>query len=392
MTKWQGRLEIVRSPRVDLLFASAGLVVLEAQCWLGRGLSARERWVTAVASLLLVAPILGRRSRPGVAFVSASLVVAVQALVGGQLLSGPLPTDVGPVLVMLALAYSAGAWLDARASAISGALAVALVVGGGVRSGRPGLAGVSSAIFYSILIVAPGWFVGRAAHERARRIAAFRDLAAEAASERDARESAVIAHERARIGTELQDIIAHSVSAMVVQAGGARLLIRRDPDRAREGILNIEQTGREALGDLRRLLGVLRKNDDPRALSPQPGLGQVGSLLDSQNAAGADWKLHCVGEPTDLTPGVDLVAYRVIEAALASASGHDVIHGVVTVNYRGRVLELEIEGDRPSPNIDHELRAIAQRVSLYAGALRLASTDRSFTVFARLPVRTAVVA
>ena len=88
----------------------------------------------------------------------------------------------------------------------------------------------------------------------------------------DAREAAAIAGERARIGCELQDIIAHSVSAMVVQAGGARLLLRSEPDRARESILNVEETGREALADMRRLLGMLRKDDDPRALSPQPGL------------------------------------------------------------------------------------------------------------------------
>jgi signal transduction histidine kinase len=375
-----------------VLFASAALVAAELQCWLGGGLSVHERVVTAVASVLLVAPILGRRSHPGAAFVAAALVVAVQTFVDGQLLTGPLPTDVGPVLVLLGLGYSAGAWLDMRPSAISGAAGVALVVAGGIHAGRPGLDGIASATFYSALIVAPGWVVGRFARERARRIAAFGDLAAEAATEREARESAAIAQERARIGAELQDIIAHSVSAMVVQAGGARMLLRRDPDRAREGIVSIEETGREALGDLRRLLGILRKDADPRALSPQPGLGQVGSMLAWGNVAGANWTLRSVGESADVTPGVDLVAYRVIEAAVASATSHDVTHGGVTVHYRSRALEVEVEGDGPIPDIDHELRAVAQRVSLYDGILRLASTDRSFTVFARLPLRTAVIA
>src|SRR6202043_1497050 len=113
--------------------------------------------------------------------------------------------------------------------------------------------------------------------------------------------AAAVAEERARIGTELRDIIAHSVSAMVVQAGGARMLLRRDPDRARDGIISIEETGREALGDLRRLLGILRKDDDPRALSPQPGLGQIGSLLESRSTAGATWTMRFVGEPADIT-------------------------------------------------------------------------------------------
>jgi signal transduction histidine kinase len=383
---------VIRRDNVEMaLFAAVALVAAELEGWLDTGLSTHERVVTAVAAVLLVAPIFARRSHPGAAFVAAAFVVAGQTFVDGQLLTGPLPTDLGPVLVLLGLGYSAGAWLEPRPSAISGAVGVALVVVGGIHNGQPGLAGVASGTFYSALIVAPGWVVGRFARERARRIAAFGDLAAEAAAEREAREAAAIAEERARIGTELQDIIAHGVSAMVVQAGGARMLLRRDPDRARESILSIEETGREALGDLRRLLGILRRNDDPRALSPQPGLDQVDLLLSSRNAAGSSWTLRSEGESAQVTPGVDLVAYRVIEAAVASATSHEVIHGVVTVHHRSRALEVEIEGDGPIPDLDHELDAVAQRVSLYDGVLRLASTDRGFTVFARLPVRAAVV-
>ena len=370
----------------------AALAAAEIQCWLGGGLTTHERVVTAVASVLLVAPIFWRRSHPGAAFAAAALVVAGQTLVDGQLLNGPLPTDIGPVLVLLGLAYSAGAWLELRPSMISGAAGVALVVAGGIHDGQPGLSGTASAAFYSALIVAPGWVVGRFARERARRIAAFGQLAAEAATEREARESAAIARERALIGRELQEIIARSVSAMVVQAGGARLVLRRDPQRARDGIVSIEEAGREALGDLRRLLGILRKSDDPRALSPQPGLSQVGSLLKSTGADGAHWTLRSIGESADLMPGVDLVAFRIIEAAFASATSHQVAHGVVTVHHRSRVLEVEIEGDRPIPEIDHELRAVAERVSLYDGVLRLVSSDRGFTVFARLPLRPAVMA
>jgi signal transduction histidine kinase len=284
------------------LFGTSALVAAELQCWLGAGLSTHERLVTAVAAVFLVAPILARRSHPGAAFVSAAIVVAGQTLVDGQLLNGPLPTDIGPVLVLLGLAYSAGAWLELRPSAISGVAGVALVVAGGIHAGQPGPTGVASAAFYSALIVAPGWVVGRFARERARRIAAFGQLAAEAATEREAREAAAVARERALIGRELQDIIAHSVSAMVVQAGGARMLLRRDPERAREGIISIEEAGREALGDLRRLLGILRKNDDPRALPPQPGLSQVGALLASTNVDEVHWTLRSVGDSADLTP------------------------------------------------------------------------------------------
>ena len=168
--------------------------------------------------------------------------------------------------------------------------------------------------------VVPAWLVGRFVRRHSVRAGAFRELAAQAAAEQDAHDAAAIAEERARIGSELQDIIAHSVSAMVIQAGSARLLLRSDPGRARDSILNVEETGRQALSDLRRLLGMLRKDDDPRALSPQPGLGQLAALIDSLGDAGLACERQTVGEPIDLTPGIDLVAYRVIEAALRAAA------------------------------------------------------------------------
>jgi signal transduction histidine kinase len=195
---------------------------------------------------------------------------------------------------------------------------------------------VSSAyvLFYASMLIFPAWFAGRLVCERRRRASAFRELAAQAAADQAEHESAAITEERARIGSELQDIIAHSVSAMVIQAGGARQLLDIDPGRARDSILNVEHTGREALADLRRLLGMLRKDDDPRALAPQPGLGQLAALMDSTRATGLACELRILGERIDLTPGVDLVAYRLIEAAVLSAAHHRCSSAVVTVRYQ----------------------------------------------------------
>jgi signal transduction histidine kinase len=161
---------------------------------------------------------------------------------------------------------------------------------------------------------------GRRRHERrvhcSRPPPTRHRLAAQAAIAQDERESAAIAEERARIGGELQDIIAHSVSVMIIQAGGARLLVRSDPERARDSILNVEQTGRETLADLHRLLGMLRKDDDPRALAPQPGLNQLAALIDSIRDTGVECELRAEGEPIDLTP-----VWRVaLEAAVATYS------------------------------------------------------------------------
>lgn len=225
----------------------------------------------------------------------------------------------------------------------------------------------------------------------ARRATAFRELTAQARLERQRRESAAIVQERTRISSELQDIIAHSVSAMVIQAGGARRALRSDPERARDSILNVEQTGREALADLRRLLGILRKDGDPRALAPQPGLKQLGALIESMRGVAMQCELHTEGEPIDLTPGFDLVSYRVVEAVLEIAARRRSCHAVVTIRHRFGTLELDVLGDASIPDVDDELQGIARRVALYDGSVRTGPASDGFAVHARLPVAEAVL-
>ena len=320
-------------------------------------------------------------------------VAAIQTLLGGQLISG-LAGDLVPLLV---LGYAAGAWLDSRRSAVTLVLALGLLgscaflPGDGASPTGPG--SVTLALFWTSLMLLPGWFAGRLARERSRRATAFRDLAAQAAAEQDECESVAIAAERARIGRELEDIIAHSVSGMVIQAGGARRLMRTDPQRARDSILNVEHTGREALADLRRLLGMLRKDDDPRSLAPQPGLSQLAALIDSISDPGFACELRTLGGPIDLTPGVDLVAYRVVEAALLAAARHGASGAVVTVCYQPHELRLEIRGNGTIPDLGQSLRDIAQRVALYDGRLQTLPTgDGGFALQARLPVGEAIPA
>jgi signal transduction histidine kinase len=243
------------------------------------------------------------------------------------------------------------------------------------------------------MLIIPAWLVGRAVRGHGGRTMAFRELAAQAAQEREQRESAAIVEERTRIGSELQDIIAHSVSAMVIQAGGARRALRSDPDRAQESILAVEQTGREALADLRRLLGMLRKDEDPGALAPQPGLKQLRALIDAMRNIDVECELYTDGEPIDLTPGVDLVGYRVIEAVLQCAARHRSGPAAVTIRYRSGELELDIQGEGSIPDIDCELWGIVERVALYDGSVRTQPAgDGKFAVQARLPLREAVPA
>jgi signal transduction histidine kinase len=374
--------------RVDAILAVAILIELEAEIWLDHGVSDWHRSLTVVVAVLFAASIAVRRRWPAGALLCCSTVAVIQALLGGD-----LSASNGVLLVPVVLAYSVGAWLDLRRGLVAVVLSVSLF-GGFVLLSDPNLSSfgeIAADLIFTCLLLAAPWFVGRLVAERSRRAAAFGELAIQAAAEHDQSERAAIAQERVRIGSELQDIVAHSVSAMVIQAGGARRLLRSDPERARDSILTVEQTGREALADMRRLLGMLRKDDDPRALAPQPGLDQLTTLLDSARDGGLDCELRTEGEPTDLTPGVDLVGYRVIERVLACAVHHRCGGAVVIVRYQPDWLELEIRGDGSIPDLDADLPGMSERVALYDGKLeRLPARGDGFALRARLPLGAAV--
>jgi len=371
---------------VDSVLAIATIVALELTCWLSPGVSTHDRTVTAIAAVLSGAPIAVRRVWPGAALVFSMAVVLVSTPFGGELLSNDNPYVIPPLL----LGYSAGAGLGGRRSTV--ALIFGLALGWawsltpGPNGSPIGLGPSSLALFYVTMLLVPTWLIGRYVRRHGHRTNAFDALAAQAAAEKPSYDAAAIAAERARIGSELQDIIAHSISAMVIQAGSARLLLRNDPERARNSILTVEETGRQALSDLRSLLGMLRKDDDPRALSPQPGLGRVTALIESLRSTGLACERHTVGEPVDLTPGVDLVAYRVIEAALYAAAERHVRHSSVTVNFRLRELELEIRGDGTIPDLDRTVASLVDRVDLYRGELRTEPQSTGFALRARLPL------
>jgi signal transduction histidine kinase len=386
------RLARVDRRIVDAILATAVLVAVELTCWLSSGISHSERIVTAGAAVLFAAPIAVRRAWPAAALVFSLAVVTVSMLFGSQLLTN----DNAYVIPVLVLGYSAGTALDTRRSVIALGIGLGLLWAWVLLPGPDGWGGDLGqsvwALFYVTVLLIPTWLVGRLTRRHSRRTSAFRELAAQAAAEQDTWDAAAIADERARIGSELQDIIAHSISAMVIQAGSARLLLRSDPVRARDSILNVERTGRQALSDLRRLLGMLRKDDDPRALSPQPGLSQIAALIESVRQTGLTCERSTVGQPIDLTPGIDLVAYRVIEMGLHAAAAGRVGHSLVTIRYEPRDVRLEIRADRVIPDLDLMLAPLVQRVALYHGELRIQPTTEGFAVRARLPLDAGVLA
>jgi signal transduction histidine kinase len=378
------RVVSIDHSRLDAALAIAILAELELEVWLDRGIRDSHRPLTAVAAALLVVPVAFRRRWPAGALVCCAAVAAIEELLGGSLIA---TSGLGFMLTFVLLVYTAGARLELR----RGLVALTLALCGFFFPSNSGSDGVATSLFLAGLVFAAPWFVGRLARERNRRAVAFRALALQASAERGQRKLAAIAQERVRIGREVQDIITHNVTAMVIQAGGARQLLRIDPERARNSILSVEQTGREALGDLRRVLGMLRKDEDPVALAPQPGLDQLPALLDTMRTAGLECDLQLVGEPSELTPGVDLVGYRVIEAALHAVSISGCRHAAVTVRHRLGDLELEIRSDDSVGDLDSALGGISERVALYGGSLRVAPAD-GFAFHAHLPLAVAATA
>jgi signal transduction histidine kinase len=373
--------------RLDTLLASVALIEIELECWLGHQVVEQHRTVTAVAAVLFTAPVIARRAAPRAALITCLSVGVVQTSLGGQLLTAVI----GGVVPVIALAYAVGAWLEYRQSAATAGIGIALLLAAQLLPGDGGppdsVGQLAAAIGSSLFLIIPAWFVGRLARERSRRATAFRAFAVEAATAQQESEAAAIAQERARISGEFQDIVAHTVGVMVVHAGAARLTLRSDPGQARTSILTIEQTGRQALADLRQLLGVLRATDDPHALTPQPGLAQLGSLIESVGRTGLACELTSVGLAADLTPGIDLVAYRVIEATLTTAADHNVGHGLITLIYQPHQIEVHVTGDGPIPRLAEQLQATTERVALYDGTLHaFAQDDRGgFAVRAVLP-------
>ncbi|MGH2995207.1 MAG: sensor histidine kinase [Gaiellaceae bacterium] len=192
---------------------------------------------------------------------------------------------------------------------------------------------------------------------------------------------------------DLHDLIAHSVSLMTVQAGAARLLLPEEPERAREPLLAVEETGREALAEMRRLFGIVRSEEGHATRAPQPGLARLNTLLEQARKAGLPVEVAIEGEHHVLPPGVDLTAYRIVQEALTNALKHArPARAHLTIRYGREALDLEITNDgrrapRNGEGTGHGLVGMRERVALYGGEFE-AGPQRAggYAVRARLPV------
>jgi signal transduction histidine kinase len=201
-----------------------------------------------------------------------------------------------------------------------------------------------------------------------------------------------VSEERARIARELRDLVAHSVSIIAVQAGAAEQLIEHDPIAARDHLSAVRRTARQTMGEMRRLLDVLRE-DDP-VYTPLAGLSQLPDLLDEVRAAGVDVELLESGDRRELSPAIDLVAYRVIQESLTNVRKHAAgAEAKVALAYTPRELTIEIVNEPGSPSgyasngAGHGLIGMRERVRIFGGRFDAGKrVDGGFRVHAVLPL------
>ena len=378
--RYVGRMSgrrIPQSSRLGDLALAVGLALLAlAEIWWPGGFVASgpiegNRVVLVPTALAMTLPLALRRRWP-----LATVLVVFGAAALQELLSTP-PDGIAGVTATLVASYSVAAYSERRPAIVglSGALALSLSWG------------VGDAAFAGVLI-GGAWGAGRIVRRQNLLLDAL-------AREQEARERAAVADERARLARELHDVVAHSVSTMVVQAEAGEALLEHDPDRARDAFVSITSSGRQALGELRRMLGLLRSADTEPALGPQPGLAQLQALVEQMRGVGLPVELAIEGEPRRLPAGVDLSAYRIVQESLTNTLKHArPAHARVTVRYRSDDVELEVvddgRGRANGSNGGHGIPGMRERVRLYGGTLETGrGIEGGFAVRARLPARTA---
>lgn len=340
---------------------------------------------TAPSAVALALPLLVRRHHPVLALAGVLGVVVLQRLVLGEI------WDAGSSLaVPMCAVYSASAYLT-RWPGLA-ATAATIVVTSVADVGDDG-----SDWPFLTLIFGAMWVAGMAARRYRRLAEQTAAYAAELESLQAEREEAAARAERTRIARELHDVVAHCVSTMVVQAEAGHALIEADRRGASESFVAIQDTGRQALVELRRLLGLLRDASRDDTGSPQPRLAQLTALLDDVRRTGLDVTLSVQGMPRDLSQGVDLSAYRIVQESLTNTVKHArARHASVTLRYGEADLEIEVLDDGTAVPVSasaseangHGLVGMAERAHLLGGTLEAGRTGAAgYAVHARLPLQ-----
>ncbi|MFG1759567.1 sensor histidine kinase [Micromonospora echinofusca] len=363
-------------------------------------------WKATLVSAGMAVALLFRRAHPSAVAVAVAALALVQVLAGW----GPLAFDVAVLIALYSVVKYADRLRDGIFAGVGAAVGVVLA---GLQT-QGVIAWWATAIYYG-LVTGAVWLVALNVRTRRLYVLTLEERAATLEREREAEARAAVAGERTRIARELHDVVAHSMAVMIVQADGARFMLDRDPETARQAVKVVADTGRQALEEMRRLVGVLR---EPSAPDAQAGPGAAGApggagatadpahrrlaltelpaLLGRFRAAGLRARHTVTGEPAPMPPGLELTVYRVVQEGLTNALKHaGVGAGVeVTVACAGDAVVVRVVDDgqgrppvSPAPSGGHGLVGMRERVGVYDGSLtagpRLAG---GWQVEARLPL------
>ena len=328
---------------------------------------------TWIIDLALILPLIGRRRWPAQVFGLIAAVALVQWLMNVQ---------IGGDLAVLFSLYAVAAY-ETRRWAIIAAAAIAEL--GVVMAAIRWAPNASANAFTNALLLTATTTAALALgfYFRTRRayLASVLERAATAERERDQQALIATATERARISREMHDIVAHSLSVMIALGDGAAIAATRSPEDARAAMLQSSALGRQALGEMRRLLGGLNGDDipaDASALTPQPGIADLDELIQQVRSAGPEVDLLIVGHPPDLAPGAQLTIYRMVQEALTNVLKHApaATRATVTLRYGSTGVDIEVDNDdggRPAvptaAGPGHGLTGMRQRAAVFGGTV-----------------------
>jgi signal transduction histidine kinase len=344
-------------------------------------------WFAIPATAIIVLPLLGRRRFPFAAPATVWLLAASLSFLDGRL----VPFTVSAPVAGIAAAFLLGNLRDD----VQARLGLAIVISGAAIVVYNDPHHAAGEFIFIPALFAIGWLAGFALRERAEKAEAAEVRAAQAERERDAASRIAVAEERARIARELHDIVAHAVSVMVLQAGAVRHRLPHALSADREALQDVEQAGRTALTDMRRLLGAMRQDGEEIDLAPQPGLDRVEALLDEVRRAGLPVELHVEGGPRRLPRAIDLSAYRIVQEGLTNALKHaHASHADVTVRYAPDEVQIVVRDDGAGASTNNDpgygLAGMRERVKIYGGEMSAGRANGGgFVLRTRLPLAAA---
>jgi signal transduction histidine kinase len=370
----------------DLALALAVTVLGQSEVWLRDDVQPRP--AAAVCELVLGAVLAFRRVAPTTTVVVVAVASTVEALAGV-----PLQSPLNPIIASVIAAYSLLVHATARRAVTGGALLLAAIATQSASQHQE-LGNFAWAVVLMAGVAAVGWTV----RSRTQRVDHLEQEALDLERAREEQARQAIAQERARIARELHDVVSHSISVIAIQAQAVQRRLGPGHEKEVEDLRAVESTARQAMVEMRRLLGVLRADGESLPLAPQPGLSQLPALVDRATKAGLRVEVTTTGTPEPLPAGLDLTAYRVVQEALTNTLKHASARTAsVALGYAPGELRLTVEDDgrghadgvgaAPSPGRGHGLIGMAERVSFYGGRLHTGPLDgRGFRVDVRLPI------